>query len=72
MKRERDIKKSISPKQFANTLRRIADKIEKGESFRIQIAGERIYVSKNAEISIEHERDEDHEEIEFQLQWKRK
>ena len=46
--------------------------VERGYStpFRIQIAGERVRVPARAEFSIEHERDGDEEEIEFQLKWK--
>ncbi len=50
-------------------LRRLADALETGRPFRIQIAGERIYVPARAEFSIEHERGDDEEEIEFQLKW---
>ncbi|MDP9068217.1 MAG: amphi-Trp domain-containing protein [Actinomycetota bacterium] len=50
-------------------LRRLADALESGEPFRIQVAGERIRVPARAEFSIEHERGSDEEEIEFQLKW---
>ena len=50
-------------------LRRLIEALETGEPFRIQIAGERIYVPKHAVFSIEHERGDDEEEIEFQLKW---
>ena len=50
-------------------LRRLADALEKGDSFRIQIAGERFRVPKSAQFSIEHERGDDEEEVEFQLKW---
>lgn len=50
-------------------LRRLADALESGEKFEIQIAGECIYVPVRAEFSIEHERGEEEEEIEFQIRW---
>ena len=50
-------------------LRRLADALESDGPFRIQIAGERIRVPKRARFSIEHERGDDEEEIEFQLKW---
>jgi amphi-Trp domain-containing protein len=50
-------------------LRRLADALESAAPFRIQVAGERIRVPARAEFSIEHERDGDSEEIEFQLKW---
>lgn len=66
----RDIEKSYAPKQFAAKLRRFADAVETGETFSIQIAGERIRVPKGARFNIEHERDAEGEEIEFQIKWK--
>jgi amphi-Trp domain-containing protein len=70
--KNRDIEKTYSTAQFVEKLRRLADCLEKGELFDIQIAGERIYVPQNAIFNIEHERDKDQEEIEFQIKWKNK
>jgi len=69
MKSERDLEKSYSNKEFVEKLRRLADCIEAGEQFEIQIAGERIYVPVRAEFTIEHERSDVEEEIEFQVKW---
>ena len=69
-KEERDIEKSYTNKQMAAKLRRLADSLETGDAFRIQIAGERISVPKDAICNIEHERGDDEEEIEFQIKWK--
>jgi amphi-Trp domain-containing protein len=68
-KRDRDIEKGYSTSQFVAKLRRLADSLEKGEKFKIQIAGERIYVPVRAEFNIEHERQGAGEEIEFQIKW---
>ena len=68
-KDERDIEKTYSLEQFIAKLRRLADALEKNEPFRIQIAGERVYVPMDAVVNIEHERSADTEEIEFQLKW---
>lgn len=67
---DRDIEKTYSTAQFVEKLRRLADCLEKGERFDIQIAGERIYVPKQAIFNIEHEREDGEEEIEFQIKWK--
>jgi amphi-Trp domain-containing protein len=72
MKEERDIEKSYTKKDFVAKLRRLADSIENGSKFKIQIAGERIYVPVKAEFNIEHEREGTEEEIEFQIKWKNK
>jgi amphi-Trp domain-containing protein len=70
-KTERDIEKSYPKADFVAKLRRLADAIENGERFEIQIAGERIYVPVRATFSIEHERSDSEEEIEFQIKWER-
>jgi amphi-Trp domain-containing protein len=69
-KGKRDIEKSYPVKQFVQKLRRLADAIESGKRFQIQIAGERISVPCDAIFNIEHERGKIDEEIEFQLKWK--
>lgn len=69
MKTVRDVEKTYPNNEFVEKLRRLADSIEKSEKFEIQIAGERIYVPVRAVFSIEHERDGDSEEIEFQIKW---
>jgi amphi-Trp domain-containing protein len=68
-KRERDIEKNYPAKQFVLKLRRLADCIEQGQKFQIQVAGERIYIPAAATINIEHERSDSFEELEFQLTW---
>ena len=70
MKTKRDIEKKYSNKDFVAKLRRLADSIENGKKFEIQIADERIYVPVRAEFNIEHEREGIEEEIEFQIKWK--
>lgn len=70
-KDERDVEKGYPKADFVAKLRRLADAIENGDRFEIQIAGERIYVPVRAEFTIEHERSDDEEEIEFQIKWER-
>ena len=71
MARERDIEKTYPAGEFIEKLRRLADALEKGERFDIQIAGERIFVPVRARYNIEHERSKDGEEIEFQIKWEK-
>ena len=71
MAEDRDIEKAYPAHQFAAKLRRLADSVESGEPFTIQIAGERIRVPKRAVFNVEHEREDGEEEIEFQLKWSR-
>ncbi|MEM6811336.1 MAG: amphi-Trp domain-containing protein [Pseudomonadota bacterium] len=68
-KPDRDIEKAYSNDEFAAKLRRLADDIEAGENFEIQVAGERIYVPDRAIFNIEHEREDGEEELEFQIKW---
>jgi amphi-Trp domain-containing protein len=68
-KPERDLEKDYSQKDFVAKLRRLADSIEQNKRFRIQIAGERISVPPDAIFNIEHEREGNNEEIEFQIKW---
>lgn len=65
----RDIEKTYAMEEFVAKLRRLADSLEQGKAFEIQIAGERIYIPKRATFNIEHERGDGEEEIEFQLKW---
>ena len=67
---KRDVEKMYSSGEVVAKLRRLADALESGSPFRIQVAGERINVPARAEFSIEHERGSDEEEVEFQLKWK--
>lgn len=68
--RKRDVEKGYSNAEFVAKLRRLADAIERGERFEIQIAGERVYVPVRAEFTVEHERSGGEEEIEFQIKWR--
>lgn len=71
MKPERDIEKNYPVKQFIEKLRRLADCLEQGRRFRIQVSDERISVPPDAIVNIEHEREDGAEEIEFQIKWTR-
>ncbi len=66
---EKDITKEYTKDEFVSKLRRLADSIESGENFRISIAGEPIYVPDRARFTIEHERGDGENEIEFQATW---
>ena len=68
--RTRDVERIYSTPDVVAKLRRLADALESGTSFRIQIAGERFRVPARAEFSIEHERGDGEEEVECQLKWK--
>ena len=68
---ERDVEREYPKADFVAKLRRLADAIESGSRFEIQIAGKRVHVPARATFSIEHEQSGSEEEIEFQMKWER-
>jgi len=68
-KADRDVEKSVTGAVFARKLRRLADAVESGRPFRIQVDGESLTVPASAVFGIEHEREGGTEELEFQLRW---
>jgi amphi-Trp domain-containing protein len=68
-KKNRDIERAYSAKQFAAKLRRLAHAVESGRPFSIQVAGERLDIPAGVTFNIEHEREGRREELEFQLKW---
>ena len=72
MKKDRDIEKDYPLPAFIEKLRRLADALENGERFQIDIAGERINVPVRAHYNLAHERGDGEEEIEFQITWSAK
>ena len=69
-RKDRDLEKGYTAKQFAAKLRRLADAVESGDAFSIQVAGERLRIPAGVTFNIEHEREGRREELEFQLKWK--
>lgn len=67
---ERDIEKGYTAKQMAAKLRRLADAAEQGRPFVIQVAGEKLRIPADAVFNVEHEREGDLEELEFQFKWR--
>ena len=66
---DRDVERDCPTERFIETLRRLADALEQGESFRIQVANQRFTVPADAGLSIEHEAADGTEELELQLRW---
>ncbi len=66
---DRDIEKTLDLSAFVAELRRMADELEANGTFEIEIDGETVVVPATAIASIEHEREEGREELEFQLKW---
>ena len=68
--RRRDLERTYSRPQFVDKLRRLADALEAGAPFTIQVAGERLRVPADVAFNIEHERAGGRDELEFQLRWR--
>jgi amphi-Trp domain-containing protein len=68
-RQDRDLERTYSRAQFVAKLRRLADALEDGRPFTIQVAGERLRIPADAVFNVEHERQEGDEELEFQLRW---
>ena len=64
-----EIEKNYEPSGFAAELRRLADAIESGEDFTLDIDGETITVPASALASVEFEQEDGTAELEFQLSW---
>lgn len=67
--KNRDLEKNYPRAQFVSKLRRLADAIESGRAFTIQVGGERLRIPAEARFNIEHERAGNQQELEFQLKW---
>ena len=66
-----DVEKSYPHKEVIAKLRRLADALESGKTFEIQIRGKRIRVPPHALVEFEYERRAEEEEVEIELKWKR-
>jgi amphi-Trp domain-containing protein len=70
-RKPRDLERTYTARQFAAKLRRLADAIETGKAFTIQVAGELLRIPAGTAFNVEHERSRDgSEELEFQLRWR--
>lgn len=67
---DRDVERNVNKGTFVATLRRLADALEAGESFRIQVVNKRFTVPADAALFIEHEAEGGEEELELSLKWK--
>lgn len=69
---EIEVEKGYANKQTAAKLRRLAEAIEQGKAFEIQVSGQRIYVPADATIDFEYELDGESHELEVEIKWKSK
>ena len=69
-KPNRDVEKEYSNSENIKKLERMIECLKTGKPFEIQVDNERIYVPVDAKFTIEHERGDGEEELEFQFKWK--
>ena len=69
---EIEVEKGYSNKETATKLRRLAESLEQGKAFEIQVGGQRIYVPADAEIGFEYEQTGDEKELEIEVKWRSK
>ena len=72
MSRNVDVEKPYNKREVAAKLRRLADALEQGKAFGIQIAGHRVHVPVRATVELEYEREGDEAEIEIEIKWSRR
>lgn len=65
--RDTDVSHDIST--FAAELRRLADALEAGEAFTIDIGGEAVSIPADVSLSVSYESEDGEGELEFQLSW---
>jgi amphi-Trp domain-containing protein len=66
---DRDLERTYTRAQFVAKLRRLADDLEAERPFTIQVANERLRIPADATFNVEHEREGNEQELEFQLRW---
>ena len=71
MSEQTEIEKGYEKQETAAKLRRLAEALEQGKAFEIQVSGQRIYVPASAEIVFEFEGGEDENELEIEIKWSR-
>ncbi|HAQ02737.1 TPA: amphi-Trp domain-containing protein [Candidatus Nomurabacteria bacterium] len=66
---KKEIEKKYTKKQTIKILERLVKSLKKEKSFRMQIKGKKVYVSKEPEVEIEYENDKKEEKIEIEIKW---
>lgn len=65
----RDAEQTLTKLEFIAAIRQLANALEQGDDFEIEVDGMRVAPSKDVAFSVEHERSGSEEELEFQLKW---
>lgn len=65
--RETEVTQDVT--SFVAELRRLADALESGSAYTIDLDGDLVTIPMNAMLSVAHEEDDGDVELEFQLSW---
>lgn len=66
---DREVEVNYELAAFVAELRRLADALESGEGYAIEVDGETVTLPTDALMSIAHEAEDGEVELEFQLTW---
>ncbi len=69
MTEDRDIEVTHEVSSFVSELRRLADALESGQVYTVNIDGEDVTIPEDAGFSVAHEREDGVVELEFQITW---
>ena len=69
MSQDVDVEKQYDKSDVVAKLRRLADALEQGKAFEIQVAGQRVNMPAYGTVEFEYERTGDEEEIETEVKW---
>ena len=69
MTEDRDVEISHELTEFVTELRRLADALERGEPYMVEVDGEEVAVPADAQFFVAHEREDGMVELEFQISW---
>ncbi len=66
-----EVEKNYPRKKFLLKLYKIANNLKSGQDYTLQLGNKRIQVPKRAKFYIEYEQENDYEEVEFSIKWKK-
>jgi amphi-Trp domain-containing protein len=69
MTEDRDIEVPHELSAFTSELRRLADALDNGDAYVIEVDGEEVTIPADAMFAVAHEREDGEVELEFQITW---
>jgi len=66
-----EVEKNYSKKKFILKLHQLIKNLESRRDYVVQIRNNRVRIPQRVKFYIEHERENDSEEVEFSIRWKK-